>query len=125
MPLSIDSIGEVIRITSKGFLSEEEVTEHFRALAQRIATRRRSTGTVGIVVDLLQSVPQSQGVAAIIAKCSNETYVEADRVAVLLSSALLRLQTARVHKDRGIGYFSDPEEAFAFAQGVTPADPAG
>ncbi|WP_375383348.1 hypothetical protein [uncultured Sphingomonas sp.] len=115
----IDDSGSVIRIVGEGFFAEDEVRRHFGTLASIFARRRQSARQVKVVIDLRGAVTQSMSVTRIIAEATNRLYSDpSDRVAIIVSSTLLKLQFERVHQHQVVRICLTPAEAEHF---VAPA----
>ncbi|RYD26515.1 MAG: hypothetical protein EOP89_06860 [Lysobacteraceae bacterium] len=86
----------VVYVVGRGFWSNDVVDAHFRELRRTAAFVRRSNTVIKVLVDLRDASVQSPAVAA---KIKNETrliWSDADRIAVVLQSALARMQITRV-----------------------------
>ena len=117
----IDDDGTMIRVTGGGFFAEDEVHRHFDALAAIIAQRRRLGRRVKALIDLRKAATQSIGVTRIIAEATDRLYSDpSDRVAIIVSTMLLKLQFERVHQHQGFRICLTPEEAEQFLA-VMPA----
>ena len=98
----INDDGTTIRIEGKGFYDEAETRAHFDTLARLIANRRRAGRQVKALVDLREAATQAAGTAQLIAGETNRIYcAPSDRVAIVVSSLLLKLQLKRVHRQQG------------------------
>lgn len=119
----IDDDGSVLRIKGEGFFAEDEVRRHFDALAAIIARRRRAGRRVRALVDLREAATQSKSVAGIIAARTDRLYADpSDRVAIIVSTMLLKLQFEHVHQHQGFRICLTVEEAEQFlAEEPAPA----
>lgn len=107
--------GKVIRVEGKGFYAEDELRRHFGALSRLVARRRQSMRPVLAMIDLREAATQSASVAGIMALETNRIYSgSTDRVAIIVSSMLLKMQLERVHKQQGFGIFTSLDEASLF-----------
>ena len=117
--------GAIIRVIGKGFYTEDGVREHFANLSRVVASRRRAGRQVKALADLRQAATQSATTARMITEATQRLYSDpSDRVAVVVSSVLLKLQLERVHQHQGFGIFLDMGEAeryLTFAPSVVGA----
>lgn len=107
--------GRIIQIEGKGFYVEADVRRHFDTLAIIIARRRQSKRRVIALVDLREAATQSATISKIITDETNRLYSDpTDRVAIVVSTMLLKLQLERVHKQQGFSIFTSVDDATAF-----------
>ena len=115
---NISDDGTVIRVTGAGFYVEHEVRDHFKELAAIIACRRQAARQVLAIIDLREAVPQASGKTTLISDSTNRLYSDpSDRVAIVVSSSLLKMQLRRVHQQQGFGIFTSFKDAEKFLMG--------
>ena len=104
----------VVYIVGRGFWTDEMVDDHFRQLRRIAATARRSVGDVRVLVDLRGAAVQSPSVAARIKQETRQVWTDRDRIAVVLQSALAKLQIDRVVDNGNHASFVAIEDARAW-----------
>jgi hypothetical protein len=110
----------IIRVVGKGSWTVEMVDQHFAHLGQLIAARRGADGRVLVHVDLSQSPVQSRAVSDRITAGTAGIYQPHDRAAVVVHSALARLQIKRAAQVRNLEVFLSPIEAEIWLAAQSP-----
>ena len=95
----------LIRVIGRGQWSSEKVQRHFVDLGQLIAERRRAEAPVLVLVDVRDSLVQQAETVERIARAMTSVYQESDRVAVVVSSSLLKMQLKRLGNIAKVEFF--------------------
>jgi hypothetical protein len=108
--LQISETRRFICIKGNGHFTAEEVADHFHKLELMILERRASCEDVRVLIDLRGAATQTNAIAMSIAEATNRIYSgSTDRVAIVVASALLKLQLKRIHAGQAFGIFvSEP-----------------
>lgn len=86
----------VVYVIGRGFWTDDMVDRHFLELRRTAALTRRKAASIRVLVDLRKASVQSPGVAARIKAETRLIWTERDRIAVVLQSALAKMQINRV-----------------------------
>ena len=90
-----DRASRVVRIRGQGFWSQELLDRHFAELRNVIAEARRHSSSLRVIVDLTKAGVQTAEISQSIEAFRNEAYGPEDRVAIVVSSSLVKLQLRR------------------------------
>jgi hypothetical protein len=97
--LDLDEEAGVILVYGAGFWTLESLNSHFDALRLVVDRRRASGDKIKVLVDLREASVQNSDVTAAISLRTSEIYAVEDRVAIVVSSSLAKLQMRRsVHR---------------------------
>lgn len=97
MPLKLSQHADHIRVDGSGLYTLLESQEHFRELSSVISQYRKSGRQIRVLVDLREGAPQTPEVVAHIEKANQVIFREGDRVSIIVTSTLLKLQVKRLH----------------------------
>jgi len=97
VPLKLTQYTDHIRVDGSGLYTLLESQEHFRELSSVIGQYRKNGRQVRVLVDLREGAPQTSDVVAHIEKANQVIFREGDRVSIIVTSALLKLQVKRLH----------------------------
>jgi urease gamma subunit len=100
-----------IRITGVGFWTPAEIDTHFDELGDLIARMRQVRTDVRILVDLRESGVQSPETIARISARITDAYRDGDRIAMVLSSSLAKMQMKRAIQNLQHEMFVSPKAA--------------
>ncbi len=92
MIITYDEAEQLIRVKSTGLCTPEQADLHFINLQAAAGRMRRKIGHVRALVDLRDRPLQSPATLAKVQSGTESAFVEGDRVAVLLSSSLAKMQ---------------------------------
>lgn len=95
----------IIRVVGTGHWSPADVEIHFAALHRLIAGRRAVAAPVLVLVDLTASPVQESAIAERIGRATTRVYKESDRVAVIVTSCLLKMQMKHVVDVANLEFF--------------------
>lgn len=115
MGFQITDKGSHLEVAMQGFVSVDETRQHFARLSALLAKQRARLGLARVVVDTSLSQAQSPEVASLLRENTSRLYEDRDRVAVYVSSPLLRMQIRRVLTTRVFPTFTCPAEAESYA----------
>jgi hypothetical protein len=105
VPLPIEQRSGYIHVSGDGLYSLLEAQQHFRDLSDLIGRQRRRGIGVRVMVDLRTGAPQTKEVTEHIQKATRVIYREEDRLALIVQSALLKMQVQRLHTREGTQVF--------------------
>jgi hypothetical protein len=121
--VTADPKRQLLRIVMRGFWDAETITAYSAAMRRTMGDLQRTAGCRRILIDMVDFAIQSKEVAA-----GHAAYLRAvrdrseARVALVMQSALSRLQAARVASDTGHSTFATEAEALAWLMADTPAN---
>jgi hypothetical protein len=101
----------IIVVTGKGVWSPDCMDEHFAALAYWVEDRRARSQAVKVLVDLRGSGAQSAETMERIGIGAMTLYQDGDRVALLVTNSLAKLQMRRVIRTNQHQFFVSPSAA--------------
>jgi hypothetical protein len=107
----------LIMIVGIGFWNEGCLDEHFATLRTLIARRRLSTPSVRGLVDLRASAVQRPSMIEGIRENAHSIWQPQDRVAIVVSSSLSKLQMNRLASDDTYRIFDSVGEALSWLEG--------
>jgi hypothetical protein len=113
----VEDRGGHLFVQGRYFFSVQEATDHFDELSAALTSMRLSGRRVRVLVDLRECPPQSAEVAGVIVQRTACMYLPSDRVAILVTSSILRLQLRRVLADQEFGVFVAEDAAREFVMG--------
>lgn len=120
-----DEQAGLIRVRGEGLYSLSQVEEHFRTLGATIAHIRASHGRVRVLVDIRDGVVQSAEVAQAVSRWQGRLYSPGDRVALIVKSALHKMQMRRVVNLQITEMFVSETAARTWLKAFDPQNPAG
>ncbi|WP_143011840.1 STAS/SEC14 domain-containing protein [Sphingomonas sp. YR710] len=114
LTLEYDAELKIIKGVSAGFLTVEDVEDYAQKLARLTCQARESDGVVRLCLDSRESLIQSQEVMAAFACLPSMISSPSDRVAVVVSSSLAKLQMKRNFNSQHERTFTSVETAVAW-----------
>lgn len=96
MGFEIADEGSHIEVRLDGFVSIDEVRAHFSHLTALLEEQRRCLGRARVIMDTSSAQTQSAEVAQLMRSGTGRIYADDDRVAVIATSSLLKVQIKRV-----------------------------
>jgi hypothetical protein len=100
-----------IRVCGTGLWTPEQAAVHFIALRQAIEGLRAIRQPVLVLVDLSAAAVQTASVAEAVSDGTMRIYRDADYVALIAGTTLLRLQMKRSAKVENLEIFNEAEQA--------------
>lgn len=118
--LTADHQLRMLRIVLRGFWTEADMARYDFEVGRSMAELRNSGGCRSILIDMVDFPIQTQAIAeAHAAKLRMVKQTTDIRVALIMPSALSRIQAARVASDTGHKTFGTEGEAMAWLAGET------
>jgi hypothetical protein len=117
---TVDWANGLIRGRGEGFWSMKQTTEHFRRWVGCVRTIQNSGLRVRIVADLRQSQTQSREVADFLGRALEGVYRREDRIAMLVSNSLVKMQMRRLLASDIREYFLSMADADAWIATFSP-----
>jgi hypothetical protein len=111
---TVDWASGVIRGRGEGFWSMKQTTDHFRRWVDCVRTIQSTRLRVRIVADLRRSQTQSREVADFLRQALEGIYRPKDRIAMVVSNSLVKMQMRRLLASDIREYFLSPAEAEAW-----------
>jgi hypothetical protein len=112
--IAIDLRTDVIRVVGTGFWTVQDVDNHFQKLGEIVRSVRRSKKQVRVMVDLRGSAVQAPIVIDRIGPMTSATYMENDRVAIVVGSSLAKSQMRRIIRRTHHEFFMSPDAALTW-----------
>jgi hypothetical protein len=112
--VSFDRRTGVLHVRVQAYWTDEQADHFIRALASGVAAARDATVTIAALIDARAMQVQSANSVTSSRTADLEIYRPGDRLAVVTSSALVRMQCRRVFKRSPAHYFDDIDEAEAW-----------
>lgn len=111
MKPTIDVRSGTIFVNNVGFLSKTHADRHMAEFAAVVASFRRTRLAVRVMVDMTAGSLQSAPVAELLRTRTAAIFLQGDRVALVVASALLVIQLRRTHGAPVFGIFAAANEA--------------
>jgi hypothetical protein len=109
--IHLESKTQIIVISAGGFWNLTETEEYIKAITPLIQSQRARLGIVKVLVDRRGSAVFSQVVSQRFERFNRELFSSQDRIAFVLSKALLKSQLRRVLSPENHRLFIDTETA--------------
>lgn len=120
--VTADHQSRMLRIVLRGFWSDADMARYNVEVGRTMAELRNTGGCRTILIDMVDFPIQTQAIAeAHAAKLRVVKQTTDIRVALIMPSALSRIQAARVASDTGHRTFASEGEAMAWLAGETAA----
>ena len=109
---SFDEEGKILRVSLSGFLSEAEASTYFADQELYSAEARGRYGRLALLVDRTRCAVLSQGISEEV-RHRREAAIKspADRIALVTSSSLVKMQILRTRESEQIQVFDTVAEA--------------
>ncbi len=105
-----------------GLFTALEVASHLDELAKIVREQRAARRKVRALIDLRDAGTQTNAIATTISEATRRIYHDpSDRVAIIVSSSLLKMQLKRVHSEQSFGIFVSEQAARHFLERVEEA----
>jgi hypothetical protein len=91
-----DRVSGLIHIMVAGFFDLATLTQHFKAETALVDRWRTEGRTIRVLIDAVNLLPHSTECQAYIQEATGTIYREGDRVALQVSSSLVKMQMRRV-----------------------------
>ncbi|HZV58406.1 MAG TPA: STAS/SEC14 domain-containing protein [Sphingobium sp.] len=111
---TFDPAGGILRVRVVGSWTLPEVERYAREARERFIAARQRAGLLRLLVDLSETDILSQIVIDPLAKAGMQYSHPDDRVALVVSSTLLKLQMRRMMGDAPAAIFASADEAAAW-----------
>jgi hypothetical protein len=111
---SVDWSSGMIRGRGEGFWSMQQTTAHFRRWVDCVRTIQSAGLRVRVMADLRKSQTQSREVADFLRQALEGIYRPEDRIAMIVSNSLVKMQMRRLLASDIREYFLSPGEAEAW-----------
>ncbi|HEX7820217.1 MAG TPA: hypothetical protein VF463_06315 [Sphingobium sp.] len=98
----------VIGVEGRGVWSAEEARAHFACLCTLVADLRDRAGLARVLVDLREMEPQPKEVVEIIRDITAQIYKQQDRIAILVTTGMQRMQMSCLTETLNAQLFDDP-----------------
>lgn len=112
--MDVDARSGRITVIGTGYWTSSYIAEHFRHVADLVRAHRAAGIPIRVLVDLRQSDVQSQETVEHMGRSTAQIYAEGDRVALLVSSSLARIQMRRAANISIREFFASLDEAEAW-----------
>ncbi len=104
--LQFDEASGVSSVRIQGFWNLDDVRDYINRVRQVVAVSRRRFGRAKMVVEMHDASVQSQEVMTAAAEL-NHLFGPSDKLAMVMSGSLVKMQILRVSTHQGIRFFSD------------------
>lgn len=113
----LDKTSDIIRITGKGFVQVEQFDALFATLRKLFEASYARAGSVRLLVDNRDILLHGPEAAERLRHLALHSVEEGDRVAIIVESALARMQLRRLLDPRTHRLFGTVETAIAWLEG--------
>lgn len=93
--IGVDDKNDVLLVVGSGFWSVETIERHFDDLSELLNRHRIAGKSVRVLVDIREAAVQAPDVMSCVKKRTDNIYESQDRVAVVVPSALAKMQMRR------------------------------
>jgi hypothetical protein len=91
-----DARSRIVRVIPEGIWTDEIMTRHFDELRSLFARSRAENGRVRVLSDMRGAGVQQQGITRRINDFADQYHEAHDRLAVIVSSSIVKLQIRRI-----------------------------
>lgn len=112
--VALDGRSCFVRVRVEGFWSSVINSEFLETLAQQVRTARANDGAVHVLVDARELAVQTLDVSPTYPEADEEIYRAGDRIAVVCTSALTKMQLQQSLRVASVAYFPSVAEAEAW-----------
>lgn len=109
--ISYDVARGHILVSGAGFWKPDDMNRHFEQLTGYVNRERGDRGPIKILVDMRGTSTQSSETATNVGEWTDRLFRPGDRIAFVVSSALVKMQMNRVARGADYGYFEDHDAA--------------
>jgi MFS superfamily sulfate permease-like transporter len=120
LPIVVDQQRGWIRVAPRQFHSRAEFVEHFETLTRLVQEARRSGHGARFILDLRDAPVLSAETAEVVRSANMKLYRGSDRVAMVITSQLLRIQARRMYEHPNFETFEAIADAEALLLAETP-----